>query len=134
MLKTAIMKILRKGDKCPLEPGNYRPISLLSVFYKIGSGCMGKITGKQQKAYSRDRNIGSILLNLLNMMDFVNKKKMESLILFVDFKKAFDSIDTKFIDSALQPSTLAHPSGDGSSYSSQEDRLIYFYMAILERA
>ena len=101
MLKTAIMKILRKGEKCPLEPGNYRPISLLSVFYKIGSGCMGKIIGKQQKAYSRDRNIGSILLNLLNMMDFVNKKKMESLILLVDFKKAFDSIDTKFIDSAL---------------------------------
>ena len=62
---------------------------------------MGKIIGKQQKAYSRDRNIGSILLNLLNMMDFVNKKKMESLILLVDFKKAFDSIDTKFIDSAL---------------------------------
>ena len=36
MLKSAIMKILRKGEKCPLEPGNYRPISLLGVFYKIG--------------------------------------------------------------------------------------------------
>ena len=36
LLKTAIMKILRKGDKCPLETGNYRPISLHSGFYKIG--------------------------------------------------------------------------------------------------
>ena len=34
MLKSALMKLLRKGEKCPLEPGNYRPISLLSDFYK----------------------------------------------------------------------------------------------------
>lgn len=110
MLDSAIMKVLRKGEKCPLEPGNYRPISLLSVFYKIGSGCitrrletvMEKIIGRQQKAYSRERNIGSILLNLLNLMDNVNKKKKESLILLVDFKKAFDSINTKLIDSALK--------------------------------
>jgi hypothetical protein len=32
LLATAIMKVLRKGKKCPLEPGSYRPISLLSVF------------------------------------------------------------------------------------------------------
>ena len=42
------------------------------------------------------------MLNLLYMMDHVNKKKKESLILLVDFKKAFDSINTKFIDSALE--------------------------------
>ena len=52
---------------------------------------MPKIIGAQQKAYSRERNIGSILLNLMNMMDHVNKKKLESVILLVDFKKAFDS-------------------------------------------
>jgi hypothetical protein len=82
MLKTAITKILRKGEKCPLEAGNYRPISLLNVFYKISSGCitrrletvMPKIIGAQQKANSRERNIGSILLNLMNMMDHVNKR------------------------------------------------------------
>ena len=33
MLKTAIMKLLRKGDKSKLEATNYRPISLLSVFF-----------------------------------------------------------------------------------------------------
>ena len=75
LLRTAIMKILRKREKCSLEPDNYRPISHLSVFYKIGSGCitrrletvMPKITGAQQKAYSRERYLGSILLNLMNM-------------------------------------------------------------------
>ena len=37
MLKTAIMKLLRKGEKSKLEASNYRPISLLSVFYKLAS-------------------------------------------------------------------------------------------------
>ena len=40
LLGTAIMKILRKGEKYPLEAGNYRPISLLSVFYKMASGAI----------------------------------------------------------------------------------------------
>ena len=49
---------------------------------------MPKIIGAQQKAYSRERKIGSILLNLMNMMDHVNKKNLESLIQLVDFKKS----------------------------------------------
>ena len=32
MCKLAIIRLLRKGDKSPLLPGNYRPISLLSIF------------------------------------------------------------------------------------------------------
>ena len=54
------MKLLRKGDKCKLEATNYRPISLLSVFYKIAFGAItrrlerviDKVIGRNQKAYS----------------------------------------------------------------------------------
>ena len=109
LLGTAIMKILRKGEKDPLEAGNYRPISLLSVFYKMASGAITRrlqtvienVIGIQQKAYSQKRNIGSVMINLLNLMDEVNKKKINCLILSIDFKKAFDSIDHRFIDSCL---------------------------------
>ena len=34
-LRLAIVKLLRKGQKDPTLPGNYRPISLLSIFYKL---------------------------------------------------------------------------------------------------
>ena len=34
------MKILRKGEKEPLDAGNYRPNSLSSVFYKLASGAV----------------------------------------------------------------------------------------------
>ena len=42
ILNSAIIKLLRKGDKNPLLAGSYRPISLLSIFYKLASCCITK--------------------------------------------------------------------------------------------
>ena len=36
-LRTAIFKLLRKGEKDPTLAANFRPISLLSVLYKLAS-------------------------------------------------------------------------------------------------
>ena len=110
MLKTAIMKLLRKGEKCRLEATNYRPISLLSVFYKIASGVItrrldkviNKVIGRQQKAYSKVKNITSVLLNIINMIEQAGKTKRSGLLVAIDFKKAFDSINHSFIDSCLE--------------------------------
>ena len=104
------MKLLRKGDKCRLEATNYRPISLLSVFYKIASGVItrrldtviNKVIGRQQKAYSREKNITSVLLNVINMIEEAVKSKRSALLIAIDFKKAFDSINHSFIDTCLK--------------------------------
>jgi len=110
LLKTAIMKLLRKGDKCKLEATNYRPISLLSVFYKIASGAItrrlekviDKVIGRNQKAYSSKKNITSVLLNVINMIHSTQKEKKSALIIAIDFRKAFDSINHSFIDTCLK--------------------------------
>merc|ERR1711867_267467 len=110
MLKTAIMKLLRKGEKRKMEATNYRPISLLSVFYKIASGAITrrletvieKVIGRQQKAYSRKKNITSVLLNVISMIHSSRASGRSGLIVAVDFKKAFDSLNHSFIDSCLQ--------------------------------
>ena len=110
MLKTAIMKLLRKGEKCKMEATNYRPISLLSVFYKIASGAITrrletvieKVIGRQQKAYSRKKNITSVLLNVISMIHSSRASGRSGLIVAVDFKKAFDSLNHSFIDSCLK--------------------------------
>ena len=109
-LRTAIIKILRKGDKDPMEASNYRPISLLSIFYKLASCVITRrikpvveqLIGKEQKAYIKSNNIGSCILNLLNMMKFANDKKKAWLILLIDFNKAFDSISHDFLTNALE--------------------------------
>ena len=36
-LRKAVIKLLRKGSKDPTLSGNYRPVSLLSIFYKLAS-------------------------------------------------------------------------------------------------
>ena len=83
LLKTAIVRLLRKGVKDPTIAGNYRPISLLSIHYKLAScaitqrikPAVNKVVGRQQKAYVEGNVIGSCIINLLNMMHDVNEEK-----------------------------------------------------------
>ena len=60
------------------------------------------LIGKQQKVYISSNNIGSCILNLVNMINHVNKKRKAALIMLIDFKKAFDSINHKFKDNTLK--------------------------------
>ena len=63
---------------------------------------MEHIVGKQQKAYIGSNNIGSCITNLVNMIKHANSKKINALILLIDFRKAFDSLDQVFIQTALE--------------------------------
>ena len=53
---------------------------------------VGRVIGQQQKAYVQGNMIGSCIVIILNLLKYANRKKIESLILFIDFRKAFDSL------------------------------------------
>ena len=63
---------------------------------------VGKVIGLQQKAYIEGNVIGSCIINILNLTEHTNQKKLESLILLINFKKAFDSLTHKYIDNCLK--------------------------------
>ena len=63
---------------------------------------IGRVKGHKQKAYLPGNVIGSCIINILNLMKYANTKKIESLILLIDFRKAFDSLSHKCIDECLK--------------------------------
>ena len=80
----AILTLLLKSVKYPTNLGSYGPISLLSVLYMIASWALSNrlknalpyIIVSQQKAYVPNDNIGSVLLNLLSLIEDCNRKKI----------------------------------------------------------
>ena len=49
----------------------------------------------------KSNNIGSVIINLINLIKHVNLKKKVALILLLDFRKAFDSLDHTFMHNTL---------------------------------
>ena len=78
---TAQIKLIpKKGDSKII--GNWRPISLLSNFYKIVSrlinnrlkGIANRILSRAQKGFNKKRHIQESILKVLENMDFFIKK------------------------------------------------------------
>ncbi|KAJ9539578.1 hypothetical protein OSB04_026084 [Centaurea solstitialis] len=87
--------------KCPEDLGDFRPISLIGVFYKIVAKVLAerlkkvidKLISPTQTAFIKKRQIldGALIAN--EMVEFLRKKKQSGLIFKVDFEKAYDSVD-----------------------------------------
>ena len=100
--------IFKKND--PLDLSNYRPISLLNTDYKILSYTLasrikkviGKIINTDQTGYIKKRFIGFNLRQIQDIIDYADKFNVEGAILFIDFSKAFDTLNWNFMDQTLQ--------------------------------
>ena len=104
---TRIKVLLKKGD--PQIPGNYRPISILSIFYKLFS----RILHQRLKVYLEPEqcvdqagfragfNCDDHLLTLVLLYEKLNEQNLDLWIAVVDFEKAFDSVSHESIWEAL---------------------------------
>ena len=97
--RTALIKLIpKKGDLGQLK--NWRPISLLSCFYKIISKAVNarldkiidKVTSLDQKAYNKNRYIQEALINTIDAIRHCEKNNISGVVLSIDQKKAFDSV------------------------------------------
>ena len=115
MQLTEIITLFKKGDR--LSCNNYRPISLLSHLYKLVMQIIYnrlKTTlisslPKEQAAYQPGRNTIEMIQTLQQVIQKSNEFQRNIGICFIDYTKAFDSVDQKKLWNALHTSTNIDP-------------------------
>ena len=86
------------------------PVTLLNVDYKILVKCIAKriepflpkLIHSDQTGFMKDRFIGQNVRLLNDLMEYTDVKKISGIFLFIDFEKAFDSIEWNFIKRSLE--------------------------------
>ena len=98
-----LVLLFKKGD--PLLTGNYCPISLTNLDYKILAYVLlarfqpflNKIIHPAQTAYILGRYIGTNICKVQDVINYVRTSGTEQAVLFLDFCKAFDSVSHIFL-------------------------------------
>ena len=100
--------IFKKGDHAFLK--NYRPISLTNTDYRLLTFTLslrlqkviGSIVGHEQTGYIRSRFIGTNARLIEDVIEYCNRYNKAGLILFLDFEKAFDTVEWPFMFKTLE--------------------------------
>ena len=98
-----IKLIYKKGDK--LLPNNWRPISLLNTDLKKATSALAhklqkilpNIINTDQAGYINGGFIGHNIRLITDIINFFKIKNFTGAILFLDFKKAFDTVEWPFM-------------------------------------
>ena len=98
-----IILLFKKGD--PRVLGNYQLISLTNANYKILayllsdqlSDHLSDVIAVNQMAYMSGHFIGTNIRYIQDTMSYFAEHSADSIILFLDYKKAFNSVSHKFL-------------------------------------
>ena len=108
-LRQSVIICLPKGNKDRSLIKNWRPISLLSVVYKLASGViadrlkesLNKIISNCQSGFMKGRYISDSTRLIYDALEIAETHKIPGLLMCIDFEKAFDSLSWKFLYKVL---------------------------------
>lgn len=111
---SVISLIYKKGEKDSLK--NYRPISLTNTDYKIIAFIFAKrlqtilikLISEQQTAYIKGRYIGENGRLILDVFEYCETENLDGILLFLDFEKAFDSVEWNFLFKVLEKFNISN--------------------------
>ena len=101
--------LLHKKGKAEENIKNWRPVSLLNNDYKIMTKVLAKrmekvipkLIHENQSGFVKGRFIGEGIRFIDDLIEYSDKYNKPGLILLLDFEKAFDTVEWKFLLKAL---------------------------------
>ena len=101
--------MIPKKNKAAKLLKNWRPITLLNRDYKIASKCiasriqkfLSRLIDNDQTGFLKNKFIGENIRLVDSVINYANIKQIPGLLLFIDFEKAFDSLEWSFIEKTL---------------------------------
>ena len=108
--RRGIIKLIPKKDAEPDLIKNWRPISLLNCDYKIAAKAIANrfkqvipnIINYDQSGFLKGRFIGENIRLIDGIIKYTAAKNIPGLLLFLDFEKAFDTVEWSFLPKTLQ--------------------------------
>ena len=108
--KQALITLIEKRGKDRSLLENWRPISLVNVDAKIMSkviatrikNVLTSIIYHNQTGFIKDRYIGETVRSIFDIIDYTVDENIPGLLIFIDFQKAFDSLEWNFLLRCLE--------------------------------
>ena len=108
--RRGLITLIPKKDKPKCSIKNWRPISLLNCDYKIAAKSIANrikktlpsIINSDQTGFLKNRFIGENIRLLNYIISYTEKVEIPGLLLFIDFEKAFDTLEWPFIEKTLK--------------------------------
>ena len=108
--RRGIIKLIPKKDAEPYFIKNWRPLTLLNCDYKIAAKSipnrlkvfLPNLINNDQTGFIKGRFIGENIRLIDSVICYAKEENIPGLLLFLDFEKAFDTIEWPFIRKTLQ--------------------------------
>ena len=108
--RRGVIKLIPKKDAELYFIKNWRPITLLNTDYKIAAKSIANriklvlpnLINYDQTGFLKGRFIGENIRLIDSIIQYATKKNIPGLLLFIDFEKAFDSLEWPFIHDTLR--------------------------------
>ncbi|MGL4561575.1 MAG: RNA-directed DNA polymerase [Brevinema sp.] len=109
-MKQGLITLIPKPNKDKNVLDNWRPITLLNSDYKILAAvyagrlkpCLEEVISPTQSGFMKGRHISNNIRLVLDLLDYSELVNDDALILFLDFYKAFDTVEHAFMYDALR--------------------------------
>ena len=108
--RRGIVKLIPKKDADLTSIKNWRTITLLNCDYKIASKAVAsrfkaflpKLISEDQTGFIRGRNMSENIRTIDSIIKHTAENNTPGILLFLDFEKAFDTLEWSFINKTLQ--------------------------------